>query len=156
LSTPNLIFLLFFLFSHSSTSLLQKFTHDLRDTLAPAYSDILRPLLILLKKTISPASLTSLLTTFTTVFKHLLIPNNSLLKPTWIEIRGVLTDCLPDVQRTFAEVWGSVLRRLRVSAREDIVIIMVDDMKNLDDMVAWAFVSACKVCILHNRLLGSN
>lgn len=128
-------------------SLLQKITHDLRDTLQPIYQTLLQRLLKLLTRTISPNSLTSLLATFSAVFKYLLIASFSpeSITLTWEEISTVLPRCIPDIQTAFAEVWGSVLRRLKAHARDATVTLMLNDLEQLEDMVAWCFVSGCKV-----------
>ncbi|KAF7316852.1 DRIM domain-containing protein [Mycena chlorophos] len=136
--------------------LLQKLTHDLRTTLNPAYLDPILPRLLGLlqrSKNISAEALTTLLTTFTAVFKFLLVPacsgeDNSLLEATWVQIRDMLPLCLPDVQRALAEVWGGVLRRLKSAARERALTLVsesvADESVDIQDAAAWSVVYACK------------
>ncbi|KAJ7274418.1 hypothetical protein B0H12DRAFT_397816 [Mycena haematopus] len=137
--------------------LLQKITHDLRMTLSPTYLDPILPRLLALllrSKTISAPALTALLATFAALFKFLLIPASSsteleLLEKTWTCIRDILPRCLPEVQRTMAEVWGGVLRRLKLEAKERAVALLAESVINqsagdVQDAVAWCVVYACK------------
>ncbi|KAF8206463.1 armadillo-type protein [Mycena galopus ATCC 62051] len=137
--------------------LLQKITHDLRMTLSPVYLDPILPRLLALllrSKTISAPALTALLATFAALFKFLLIPASSsseleLLEKTWTSIRDILPRCLPEVQRTMAEVWGGVLRRLKPEAKERAVTLLAESVTEqgtgeIQDAVAWCVVYACK------------
>jgi U3 small nucleolar RNA-associated protein 20 len=127
---------------------MQKLVHDLRSTILPSYDDLLSRLLRLLPRSISAAALTTLLATFSSLFKHLLVPatESHLLERTWKYVRTVLPECNSEVQRAMAEVWGSLLRRLRASRREVAVEVMADDLAGVEDACAWAYVFACKVC----------
>ena len=129
-------------------SLLQKLAHDLRATLSPAYFDLLDCLLALLPRSLSAPTLTALLAAFSALFKYLLIPSvdPALAKKTWTRLRAALLKCNPEVQRAVAELWGSVLRRLKPGARENVVVLMAGDQEGIEDASAWAFVYACKVC----------
>lgn len=129
-------------------SLLQKMLHDLRTTLSPVYPDLLDHLLNLLPRSISAPALTALLATFSSLFKYLLVPSVplQLLEETWSSIRNTLPKCLPEVQRAMAEVWGSVVRRLKLIAREKAVTLIADNVDGIEDTSAWIFVFACKVC----------
>ncbi|KAJ6513279.1 hypothetical protein C8R45DRAFT_857772 [Mycena sanguinolenta] len=137
--------------------LLQKITHDLRMTLSPVYLNPVLPRLLALllrSKTISAPALTALLATFTALFKFLLIPAASsteleLLDKTWTCVRDILPRCLPEVQRAMAEVWGSVLRRLKPEAKEKAVVLLAESVidqsaGDVQDAVAWCAVYACK------------
>ncbi|KAG1774596.1 hypothetical protein EV702DRAFT_1123142 [Suillus placidus] len=126
--------------------LLNKLAHDLRTTLAPSYADLLEVLLQLLPQPISAPSLTALLTTLSGLFKYLLVPsiNLDLLDQTWSSFRAVLPTCNSDVQRAAAEVWGSVLRRLKSVARERAVILMTQNLEGVEDASAWMMIFACK------------
>ncbi|EAU91851.2 U3 snoRNP protein Utp20 [Coprinopsis cinerea okayama7 len=126
--------------------LLQKFTHDLRTTIAPAYNDLLDRLLNLLAKSISPTALTSLLETFNCLFRYLLVPSIhlDLLEHTWTRIKATLPKCLPEIQRAMAEVWGSVLRKLKSTARVKAVTLLAAEAEVVDDASAWVLVYACK------------
>ncbi|OAX32581.1 hypothetical protein K503DRAFT_870071, partial [Rhizopogon vinicolor AM-OR11-026] len=126
--------------------LLNKLAHDLRTTLAPSYVDLLQILLRLIPRPISASSLTALLTTLSGIFKYLLVPSIKLdlLDQTWASFHAVLPSCSPEVQRAAAEVWGSVLRRLKTVARQRAVVLMVQNLEGVEDASAWMVVFACK------------
>ncbi|KAJ2918304.1 hypothetical protein MD484_g2111, partial [Candolleomyces efflorescens] len=136
--------------------LLQKMAHDLRTTIAPVYDDIVSRLLKLLQRSISPEALTVLLETFNTLFRFLLVPSIhlDLLESTWTSIRSTLPKCLPEIQRAMAEVWGSVLRKLKTTAKEKAVHLLAAGAGatnhdgggggDVDDASAWVLVYACK------------
>lgn len=135
-------------------SLLQKMAHDLRTTIAPVYDDIVSRLLKLLQRSISPEALTVLLETFNTLFRFLLVPSIhlDLLESTWTSIKSTLPKCLPEIQRAMAEVWGSVLRKLKTAAKEKAVHLLAAGAgagagatnDDVDDASAWVLVYACK------------
>ncbi|KAG2102831.1 armadillo-type protein [Suillus discolor] len=126
--------------------LLNKLAHDLRTTLAPSYGDLLEVLLRFLPQPILAPSLTALLATLSGLFRYLLVPsiNLDLLDQTWSSFRAVLPTCNSDVQRAAAEVWGSVLRRLKSVARERAVILMAKNLEGVEDASAWMMIFACK------------
>lgn len=126
--------------------LLNMLAHDLRTTLAPSYVDLLEVLLRLLPRPISAPSLTALLATLSGLFRYLLVPsiNLELLDQTWSSFRAVLPTCNSDVQRAAAEVWGSVLRRLKSVARERAVVLMAQNLEGVEDASAWMMIFACK------------
>ncbi|KAJ7650292.1 armadillo-type protein [Roridomyces roridus] len=137
--------------------LLQKITHDLRRTLSPVFLDPILPRLLALlhrSRSISAPALTALTATFDALFKFLLIPASTsselgLLETTWNAIRETLPKCLPEVQRSMAEVWGRVLRTLKPEARERAVTMLAEsvvseDEAEVQDAVAWSVGSACK------------
>lgn len=127
---------------------MQKFVHDLRSIILPSYDDLLNRLLRLLPRSISAAALTTLLATFSSLFRHLLVPatESDIVQQTWKSVCAVLPECNSEVQRAMAEVWGSLLRRLRTSRREAAVEIMASDLGGVEEACAWAYVFACKVC----------
>jgi hypothetical protein len=127
--------------------LLQKLAHDLRTTLAPIYTNILDRLLKLLPRSINAVALTALLETFSALFKFLLVPSIhlQLLEETWDSVRLILPKCLPEIQRAMAEVWGSVLRRLKTAPRARAVNLLAKNLEGVEDASAWAIVYACKV-----------
>ncbi|KAF9038274.1 hypothetical protein BDZ89DRAFT_1061276 [Hymenopellis radicata] len=43
-----------------------------------------------------------------------------------------------------AEVWGALLRRLKIVSREKAVLLSAGDLTGVEDAIAWVFVSACK------------
>ncbi|KAI9508384.1 armadillo-type protein [Russula earlei] len=120
--------------------------HDLRSIILPSYDDLLNRLLQLLLQSISAAALTALLGTFSSLFKHLLVPaiESDILGRTWKCVRTVLPECNSEVQRAVAEVWGSLLRRLRASRREVAVEVMAGDLAGVEDACALAYTFACK------------
>src|SRR6266403_2601338 len=130
-----------------SPSVMQKLVHDLRSIILPSYDDLLNRLLRLLSRSISAAALTTLLATFSSLFRHLLVPATEpdLVQRTWKCVCVVLPECNSEVQRAMAEVWGSLLRRLRASRREVAVEVMASDLAGVEDACAWAYVFACKV-----------
>ena len=126
---------------------MQKFVHDIRTVILPSYNDLLDRLLRLLSASVSATALTALLTTFTSLFKHLLVPatESDALERTWKSLRAILPECASDVQRAMAEVWGSLLRRLRVPQREALVGLMAEELSGVEDACAWAYIYSCKV-----------
>ena len=68
-----------------------------------------------------------------------------LLQQTWSSLHAVLPSCSPEVQRAAAEVWASVLRRLKTSAREKAVLLMANNLDGVESASAWMLVFACKV-----------
>ncbi|KIY70650.1 hypothetical protein CYLTODRAFT_391770 [Cylindrobasidium torrendii FP15055 ss-10] len=126
--------------------LLQKLVIDLRGTLLPGYSDILHTLLTLLPKQLSAAVLTTLLASLSITFKHILVPTTDvdLVETTWTALRAAIAKSQPEVQRSVAEVWGSLLRRLKSATREKAATLAASDLVGIEDAVAWMFVSASK------------
>jgi U3 small nucleolar RNA-associated protein 20 len=128
---------------------MQKFVHDLRSIILPSYDDLLNRLLRFLPRPISAAALTALLATLSPLFKHLLVPDteSDIVQRTWKCVCVVLPECNSEVQRAMGEVWGSLLRRLRVSRREVVVEVMAEDLGGVEDACTWAYIFACKVCL---------
>lgn len=126
---------------------MQKLTDDLRTTLCPSYDIIISALLRLLPRTLPPTTLTIVLATISSVFKHLLLPTltQELLEATWAAIADVLPKCQSEIQRAVGEAWGGVVRRFKTELRPLIVSLMVDTLEGREDAIAWVFVSACKV-----------
>lgn len=133
-------------------SLLQKLAHDLRTTLSPLYADLLAKLLDFLPRPIATPALTALLATLSALFRYLLVPSIhlDLLQQTWSSFHAVLPSCTPEVQRAAAEVWASVLRRLKTSAREKAVLLMANNLDDVETASAWMLVFACKVGTPHS------
>jgi hypothetical protein len=129
---------------------MQKLAHDLRTTLSSVYPTILKRLLKLLPRALEPAALTILLETLSSLFRYLLVPSIQieLLTHTWSAVRSILPKCLPEIQRAVAEVWGSVLRRLKSAARDHAVTLLAENTEGLEDPSAWAIVFASKVRLL--------
>ncbi|KAH8110477.1 hypothetical protein DFH11DRAFT_1547369 [Phellopilus nigrolimitatus] len=136
--------------------LLQKLVEDIRTTLLPAYDTIISQLFSFLPRRISPESLSALLATLLSVFKHLLLPSvsnlgeaitpsrNDILHATWTRLAANLEKCNSEVQRAVAEVWSSVLRRLKKDNRHRCVELMISSGNGMDDVAAWSLVFASK------------
>lgn len=96
-----------------------------------------------------------MLGTLLAIFKHVLLPSvpqtevtdadSDILRTTWSQLGASLTKCGPEVQRAVAEVWSSVLRRLKKGDRQRCIELMVSDALSLDDFIAYSFVFASKV-----------
>ncbi|KAG7090513.1 hypothetical protein E1B28_009626 [Marasmius oreades] len=109
------------------------------------YPSILKALLRLPVRTIASDALEALLSTLSSIFKYVVTPSTSPdnLHLTWLCLRKTLPKCLPEIQRTMAEVWGSVLRKVKASLRENVVLMIAEDLGDIEDAAAWCFVSAC-------------
>ncbi|KAG6382181.1 armadillo-type protein [Boletus reticuloceps] len=71
------------------------------------------------------------------------------LSPVYADLLAKLLTTLsglfsPEVQRAAAEVWASVLRRLKTSAREKAVLLMANNLDGVESASAWMLVFACK------------
>lgn len=145
--SSEFIFVLLILNTQEASSLMQKLAHDLRTTLSPVYPSILKRLLKLLPRSLEPAALTVLLETLSSLFRYLLVPSihTELITHSWNAVRLVLPKCLPEIQRAIAEVWGSVLRRLKSASRDHAVNLLAENAEGLEDASAWAVVFASKV-----------
>ncbi|KAI5987597.1 armadillo-type protein [Pisolithus albus] len=126
--------------------LFQKLAHDLRTTLSPLYASLLHTLLAFLPRPLPSSVLTSLLATLSSLFRYLLIPSIhlDLLHQTWSSFRAALPKCNYQVQRAAAEVWASVLRRLKTKARESALALMATELNGVEDASAWMLIFACK------------
>lgn len=134
-------------------SLLQNLVLDLRSTLRPNYLTIFKKLLHFLPRNISPDSLTALVETLATVFKHLL-PGSledgfSDIELTWDELCSTIVKCKSEIQRALGEVWAGVIRRLKKDVRCRLVRQMLSTNEQLDvsDFISWCLVFSCKVSI---------
>jgi U3 small nucleolar RNA-associated protein 20 len=87
------------------------------------------------------------LETLSALFKYLLIPSSDelLVESTWSQLRDIIPKANTEVQRAVAEVWGSVLRRLKLASREKAVRSLAFHLEGVSDPAAWAMVFACKV-----------
>lgn len=134
-------------FLKSPSSLIQKLAQDLRSTITPVYPTLLDRLIQLPTRSIAPEALKVFISTLSSLFKYIVIPATGpeLLEKTWAALRHTLPKCLPEVQRAIAEVWGSLLRKLKANQRERAVVLVAEDLSAINDAAAWIFVSACKV-----------
>lgn len=124
----------------------QKLIHDLRETLQTHYTQLLEALLINLPRSPQADALTVLLSTLSLFFKHLLGSTaKETLQGSWDILRTIVPKCNPEVQRAFAEVWATVLRRCKGDTRMAAVNLILQDLATIPDFGAWAFVHAFKV-----------
>ena len=133
-------------------SLFQKLAADLRTTLLPEYHNLLSFLLAFLPKNVSTDALETLLATIAAFFKYLLVPSlqssPKLLETTWEELCSTFPKCLPDIQRAMAEVWGTLLRRLKGNEmKEKAMTLLAQNLEGLESSWATAFVYACKASL---------
>lgn len=134
---------------------MQKLAHDLRTTLSPIYPTVLKRLLKLLPRSLEPAALTTLLETLSSLFRYLLVPSihTELITHSWNAVRSTLPKCLPEIQRAVAEVWGSVLRRLKSASKDHAMNLLAESAEGMEDASAWAVVFASKVGSLSSMCL---
>ena len=107
---------------------------------------ILEVLLASISCSLSAETLTVLLASLSSFFKHLLVPCPELLPDTWSIIISTLQRCNPEIQRAVAEVWAFVLRRCKGNVREAAVALILQDVETIADASAWMFIYAFKVC----------
>jgi U3 small nucleolar RNA-associated protein 20 len=123
-------------------SLLQKLLHDLRTTLTPKYEALWNALLSQASRSLPPGTLETYIQTLSLFLKHLLLPEPSNIALTWHKLATTIKRCRPDVQRMLAEVWATVLRRLKAEARVEMTMLLVEAVDALPDAIAWMCISA--------------
>ena len=126
----------------TAISLLEKLLHDLRSTLAPQYEQLLAVLLPLSAKSLGPEVLPVYLQTVSTLFKYLLLPQPDSLPSTWTSVQSALRSCTLEMQRMLGEVVGTIIRKLKMEDRLQMVQLLVDEQDDLENAIAWIFVSA--------------
>ena len=117
-------------------------------TLKPCFENLISKLIPLLHRAIPPDALTSLLATFSALFKHVAIPSDDFeaIQRVWASFREALLKCSPEVRQATAEVWGVSVRKLKMPTRTKLVALLVSDLTGIEDFIPWVFVDACKVC----------
>jgi len=92
-------------------------------------------------------ALTSLLATFSALFKYIMIPSDDfdMTQRVWVSFREAIPKCSPELRQATAEVWGVLLRRLKLPTRTKLITSLVADLKGIEDFVPWVVVDACKV-----------
>ena len=107
----------------------------------------------LLRRAIPADALTSLLATFSGLFKYIMIPSDDfdVIRTVWASFRGVLLRCSSEVRQATAEVWGVLVRKLKLPARIKLVSLLVSDLNGIEDFVPWVVVDACKVNLIRLR-----
>jgi U3 small nucleolar RNA-associated protein 20 len=133
--------------------LMKAILHDLRSTITPVYTVLLKRLVPLLVQKLEPVALAELLATLVALFKYVLMPTlpSSLLGVTWNELRQPFENCDDEGRRMLGEVWGAALRRMKPDQRGTCVALMLDGLKSntsLRDGIAWATVAACRVRVI--------
>ena len=103
-------------------------------------------LIHLLRRAIPSDALTSLLATFSTLFKYIMIPSDDfdVTERIWTSFREALLKCSPEVRQPTAEVWGVLVRKLKLPTRTKLVTLLVYDLSGIEDFVPWVIVDACK------------
>ena len=104
-------------------------------------------LIHLLRRVIPSDALTSLLATFSVLFKYIMIPSDDfdVIQRIWASFREALLKCGPEVRQATAEVWGVLVRKLKLPTRTKLVTLLVSDLNGIEDFVPWVVVDACKV-----------
>ena len=104
-------------------------------------------LIPLLRRAIPSDALTSLLATFSALFKYIMIPSDDfdVIQRIWASFREALLKCSPEVRQATAEVWGVLVRKLKLPTRTKLVTLLVSDLNGIEDFVPWVIVDACKV-----------
>ena len=101
----------------------------------------------LLRRAIPSDALTSLLATFSALFKYIMIPSDDfdVTQRVWASFREALLKCSPEVCRATAEVWGMLVRKLKLPMRTKLVTLLVSDLNGIEDFIPCVIVDACKV-----------
>ena len=104
-------------------------------------------LIPLLRRVIPSEALTSLLATFSALFKYIMIPSDDfdVIQRVWASFREALPKCGPEVRQATAEVWGVLIRKLKLPTRTKLVTLLVSDLNGTEDFIPWVVVDACKV-----------
>ena len=113
------------------------------------FENLISKLVALLRRAIPSEALTSLLATFSALFKYIMIPSDEfeVIQRVWASFREALLKCGSEVRRATAEVWGVLVRKLKLSTRTKLVILLVSDFHEIADFIPWVIVDACKVCL---------
>ena len=117
-------------------------------TLKPCFENLISKLIPLLRRAIPSDALTSLLATFSALFKHIAIPSDDIevIQRVWASFLEALSKCSPEVRQATAEVWGVLVRKLKLPTRTKLVTLLVSDLTGIEDFIPWVFVDSCKVC----------
>ena len=101
----------------------------------------------LLRREIPSDVLTSLLATFSALFKHIIIPSDDLepVRGVWTSFREALLKCSPEVRQATAEVRGVLVWKSKPQTQTKLVTLLVSDFNGIEDFIPWAIVGACKV-----------
>jgi len=108
----------------------------------------------LLRRAIPSDAFTTLLATFSALFKYIMIPSDDfeVIQRVWASFKEALLKCSPEVRQATAEVWGVLVRKLKLPARVKLVALLVSDLNGVEDFIPWVIVDACKVVPLDSEL----
>jgi len=111
------------------------------------FEDLISKLVTLLRRAIPSDALTSLLATFSALFKHIMIPSDDfeVIQRVWASFREALLKGSSEVRQATAEVWGVLVRKLKLPTRTKLVTLLVSDLNGIVDFIPWVIVDACKV-----------
>jgi U3 small nucleolar RNA-associated protein 20 len=103
----------------------------------------------LLRRSIPSDALTSLLATFSALFKYIMIPSDDfdVIQRIWASFREALLKCGPEICQAAAEVWGVLVRKLKLPTRTKLVILLVSDLNGIEGFIPWVVVDACKASL---------
>lgn len=73
--------------------------------------------------------------------------NLGLVQTVWVSFRETLLRCSSEVRQTTAEVWGVLVRKLKLPTRTKLVTLLVSDLNGIEDFIPWVIVDACKVSL---------
>lgn len=137
----------------NTCSLLQKLAHDLRTTLTIHFENLISKLVSLLRRAIPSDALTSLLATFSALFKYIMIPSGDFetTQRVWASFREALLKCSSEVRQKTAEVLGVLVRKLKLPTRTRFITLLVSDFNGFEDFMPWVIVDACKVSPARKR-----
>ena len=140
---------------------MQALIEELRSTLLPAYHDVLDCCYQFLSRSISPESLTALLTVLSGLFKHVLVSSSAsldesdagrfaMLESTWVKTSKAIAKFKDPIQQALAEVWAQLFHRLRQPARSHFVYLLFQDNSQVQpecvqNFLAFTFVFTMKV-----------
>jgi U3 small nucleolar RNA-associated protein 20 len=115
--------------------------------LKPYFENLISKLVTLLRRAIPSDALTSLLATFSALFKYIMVPSDDfeVIQRVWKSFREALLKCSSEVRQATAEVWGVVVRKLKLPTRTKLVTLLVSDLNGIVDFIPWVIVDACKV-----------
>ena len=67
----------------------------------------------------------------------------------WVSFREALLKCSSEVRKAAAEVWGVLIRKLKLPTRTKLVTLLVSDLNGIEDFIPWVVVDACKASPTH-------
>ena len=85
-----------------------------------------------------------------------MIPSDDLevIQRVWASFREALLKCSSEVRQATAEVWGVLIRKLKLPSRTKLVTLLVSDLNGVEDFIPWVVVDACKASHNSNEPAG--